>query len=390
MKVDIDVIHINERKRKLNVDKVAELAESFLLLGQLEPITIASSGKNYILLAGMHRLEAAKLLSWQTIEAALYQGDDLECELVEIDENLMNNDLTVLEQGEHIQRRNEILEVMGRRAPSYRPEKGVTVTPLKTTDDIAKNAGLSERSAQRRVQIARDIVPEVKELIRDTPIADSTTQLLELARLKHEEQVAVAKQSIEGKMTIPEAKREIKKKANYESKKTLKPFTGKYQVIYADPPWSYNNSGFTQSAASQYPTMAIDKICELRVSDISDNDAVLFLWATSPLLPDALKVIIAWGFEYKASIIWVKDKAPGIGWWVNTKHEILLIASKSNNHPLEKFDSVVEESVTRHSKKPNVFYDMIEKMYTGAKIELFAREKRDGWEVWGNEPDIDS
>ena len=200
----------------------------------------------------------------------------------------------------------------------------------------------------------------------------------------------LAEKIIAGEMTIPEAKREIKKKANYESKKTPKPFTGKYQVIYADPPWSYNNSGFTQSAASQYPTMAIDEICELHVSDIADNDAVLFLWATSPLLPDALKVIIAWGFEYKASIIWVKDKAPGMGWWVNTKHEILLIASKSNNHPLEKFDSVVEESVTRHSKKPNVFYSMIEKMYTGAKIELFAREKREGWEVWGNEPDIDS
>lgn len=215
-------------------------------------------------------------------------------------------------------------------------------------------------------------------------------QYISDAKMIQKEAPELAKQIIAGSMTIPEAKREIKKKANYESKKTPKPFTGKYQVIYADPPWSYNNSGFTQSAASQYPTMAIDEICELHVSDIADNDAVLFLWATSPLLPDALKVIIAWGFEYKASIIWVKDKAPGMGWWVNTKHEILLIASKSNNHPLEKFDSVVEESVTRHSKKPSVFYNMIEKMYTGAKIELFAREKRDGWEVWGNEPDIDS
>jgi len=81
MKVDISSIRINDRKRKLNDDKVAELAESILLLGLLEPILVTQNGDEYTLLAGLHRLEAAKLLGWKTIEATLYQGDDLECEL---------------------------------------------------------------------------------------------------------------------------------------------------------------------------------------------------------------------------------------------------------------------------------------------------------------------
>jgi len=200
MELNINSISVNDRKRKLNTEKVANLAESFALLGQLEPITIAKNGDKYTLLAGWHRLEAARRLDWETIEANVFEGNDLECELVEIDENLMNNDLTVLEQGEHIQRRNEILVAMGQRAkqgdnrftfdrgeivsplkttevgdmvsPTKTTNRGDTVSPLKTTEEIAKEAGLSKRSAQRRLQIARDILPEAKELIRETPIAD--------------------------------------------------------------------------------------------------------------------------------------------------------------------------------------------------------------------------
>ena len=390
MKVDISSIRINDRKRKLNDDKVAELAESILLLGLLEPILVTQNGDEYTLLAGLHRLEAAKLLGWKTIEATRYQGDDLECELVEIDENLMNNDLTVLEQGEHIQRRNEILEAMGKRREVGRyPSNDEIFSPLKTTEDIAKEVGLSKRSAQQRTQIARDIVPEVKELIRDTPIADSTTQLLELARMKPDEQFEVAKQSIDGEMNIERAKREIIKEKQKNMPKPELP-TGTYEVIYADPPWSYDNSGFNQSAASQYPTMSVDKICQLDVKSLCTDNSILFMWATSPLLPEAFEVIKAWGFEYKASMIWVKDRAPGMGWWVNTKHELLLMASMPSalnvNHPAKKFDSVIEAPVTRHSAKPDVFYELIEEMYAGPKIELFARNKRQGWEAsWGNE-----
>ena len=390
MKINITDIEIGLRKRKLDEGKVHSIADSFLQIGQLQPITVARENGNYYLIAGLHRLEAAKLLDWQAVDAIVFSGDTIEAELAEIDENLMRNDLTVLEQGEHLQRRNEILEAMGKRREAGRyPSNDEIVSPLKTTEDIAKEVGLSKRSAQQRTQIARDIVPAVKELIRDTPIADSTTQLLELARMEPDEQLEVAKQSIDGEMTIERAKREIIKEKQKNMPKPELP-TGTYEVIYADPPWSYDNSGFNQSAASQYPTMSVDKICQLDVKRLCTDNSILFMWATSPLLPEALEVIKAWGFEYKASMVWVKDRAPGMGWWVNTKHELLLMASMPSalnvNHPAKKFDSVIEAPVTRHSAKPDVFYELIEEMYAGPKIELFARNKRQGWEAsWGNE-----
>jgi N6-adenosine-specific RNA methylase IME4 len=161
---------------------------------------------------------------------------------------------------------------------------------------------------------------------------------------------------------------------------------GKYSVIYADPPWEYSNSGFNQSAASHYMTMPLEDICAMSVTDLAADDCALLMWATSPLLKDSFQVIESWGFEYKASFVWVKDRAPGIGWYVNTKHELLLIAVKGQAVPSEKVDSVISGSVGRHSKKPDNVYGLIEQMYPNGKfIELFAREERDGWAVFGNQ-----
>jgi len=161
----------------------------------------------------------------------------------------------------------------------------------------------------------------------------------------------------------------------------------KYDLVYADPPWEYNNSGFDQSAASIYATMPTDEICKLPIKARVRDSSVLYLWATSPLLDQAFKVISSWGFEYKASMVWVKDRAPGMGWWVNTKHELLLIATRGENlHPAVKHDSVFHGGVTEHSKKPSSVYGMIEEAHPSLdKIELFARNERDGWDSWGNE-----
>lgn len=163
--------------------------------------------------------------------------------------------------------------------------------------------------------------------------------------------------------------------------------TGKFDVIYADPPWQFDNSGFEQSAASIYPTMPTDKICALPIQETTKGSCVLFIWATNAMLEDALKVISAWGFTYKTNIVWIKDRAPGMGWFTKSKHELLLICTKGEGlHPQWKPDSWQEYKVTEHSKKPSSFYTIIEKMYPHQKyIELFARNKRQGWESWGNQ-----
>ncbi len=208
MKLGIAEIKVLQRKRKLDDSKIASLADSFAALGQLQPITVAKYDGMYKLVAGLHRLEAAKRIGWQTIEASIFEGDEIAAELAEIDENLMRNDLTVLEQGEHLVRRQELI---GRKVG--RPEiNGEIISPLKSQKEIAGEIGLTERSAQNRMQVARNILPEVKELIRDTPVADSITQLLELARMKPEKQIEVASQAAESELTIEDAKKAIRQK----------------------------------------------------------------------------------------------------------------------------------------------------------------------------------
>jgi N6-adenosine-specific RNA methylase IME4 len=165
-----------------------------------------------------------------------------------------------------------------------------------------------------------------------------------------------------------------------------------YPVICADPPWHFQNygepTGLHGAAADHYPTMATVDICALPVRDLATADAVLLLWTTNPHLPDALQVIEAWNFEYKTNIAWMKDKA-GLGFIVRGQHELLLIATRGNFPaplPAARPPSVLIASRREHSRKPDEAYALIERMYPGLpKVELFARQARPGWDVWGNE-----
>ena len=178
-----------------------------------------------------------------------------------------------------------------------------------------------------------------------------------------------------------------------DNKKAAPKMEGVYQVIYADPPWQYTSgdqhTNETQETVigNHYPSMSLVDICNLPVHEIADFDCVLFLWTTSPLLEEAFSVLNAWGFNYKASMIWDKVKH-NVGHYVSVRHELLLIATKGKPPKVPKLvDSVYEEPRTKHSKKPAYFSDLIVELYPDAKrIELFRRgEAPDGWQVWGNE-----
>lgn len=205
MKIPIEKISVKARLRELNQAKVNELAESIREIGLINPISVIQSNSHYQLVAGLHRLEAVKLLQQPQIDAIVLKLDELETELAEIDENLLRAELTVLEQGEHLLRRNEIIEEKGRRAKrggdgsNQYQSKGATVAPLLTTVEIAKDVGLSERRAQERIQIARDLDDKVKDLIRDTDVANSTRDLLLLARKPKSDQLQIAKQLLDDK-----------------------------------------------------------------------------------------------------------------------------------------------------------------------------------------------
>lgn len=168
---------------------------------------------------------------------------------------------------------------------------------------------------------------------------------------------------------------------------------GKYAVLYADPPWRYEHppmGGTTRSIENHYPTMALDEICALQVNDIAHDDAVLFLWATSPKLYECMRVLDAWGFDYRTDMVWIKDKI-GMGYYVRGKHESLLIAKRGELPPPAEDcrpDSVIVAPRLEHSAKPLEMYDTLDRMYPGIrKVELFGRapDERPLWTTWGNQ-----
>ena len=170
----------------------------------------------------------------------------------------------------------------------------------------------------------------------------------------------------------------------------------KYQIIYADPPWSYRDkaSAGNRGASFKYDVQDHKWICGLPVENISDDNCVLFLWITMPQLPNVFEVIKEWGFVYKTcAFTWVKRNKlqpswfMGMGNWTRANSELCLLATKGKpKRASASVHSVIDTPVERHSKKPDVVKDRIVQLCGDLpRIELFARQKTLGWDSWGNE-----
>lgn len=389
MKLDIDEIQVGLRKRKLDEGKVRSLAESLQSIGQLQPITVERCEYGvYRMIAGLHRLEAAKLLGWQKIEAQEFEGDAVVVELAEIDENLMRNDLTVLEQGEHLARRQELV---GRNVGRY--PNPATVAELKTMPEIAKEIGLSERSAHNRISVARNIAPEVKDAIRDTEIANSTTQLLELARLAPEKQVEVAKSIADGASSIADAVRQIKKAqvvANLENVEAqeAKRVAGVYDVIVIDPPWpmkKIERDVAPNQVEFDYPTMSEEELFDLEIP-CADNCHV-WLWTTHKYLPLALELLESWRLKYVCTFVWHKPGGFQPFGLPQYNAEFAIYARRGSPAFIDfkNFMVCFEAPRGAHSEKPQEFYDMINRVTAGRKLDMFNRRAISGFDTWGKE-----
>lgn len=172
----------------------------------------------------------------------------------------------------------------------------------------------------------------------------------------------------------------------------------KYSVIYADPPWWYNQrqpgSKFG-TGANKYSLMRTEDICRLPVPPLAAANCALFMWATLPRLPDALQVMEAWGFRYATTaFVWVKVNAnngkyfAGPGNYTASNAEIVLLGVKGKMRPSAKLvPQVVAVPRTFHSAKPEEVANRIERMYAGPYVELFARRYRPGWDCTGNQLD---
>ena len=174
----------------------------------------------------------------------------------------------------------------------------------------------------------------------------------------------------------------------------------KYQIIYADPPWEYSGNAviaqkslINNTEDSHYMPMSLKGIKDLNVNNITDDNALLFLWATSPRLPFAIETIISWGFQYSTvGFVWNKEMT-NPGFYTLSSCEICLIGKKGKiptPRGARNIRQFLSEKRTEHSKKPDEIRNQIVKMFpTQKKIELFARQKTEGWDTWGNEVDND-
>lgn len=248
---------------------------------------------------------------------------------------------------------------------------------VSTKKELAKIAGVSHDTIAKVEKIERQATPEVKAQVKNGTL--SINQAYQTVR--REEKKRVVEQKIEEHASVQTGTTDI-----FTTDK-------KYNIIYADPAWKYWESG-NKNQSLHYKTMTIEEICSLPVKNIADDDCVLFLWVTYPILQQAFDVIKAWGFEYStAAFVWVKKNRQqdtpfvGCGSWTRANSELCLLATKGNIMRLDaSVSQIIEAPIEEHSKKPDIVREQIVRLVGKLpRIELFCRNPAEGWDVWGNE-----
>jgi len=259
---------------------------------------------------------------------------------------------------------------------------------------------VGERSVARAREVidrgATELVQAVERgRVSVSAAADIATQPIEEQReivARGEREILRAAQDIRARKAEIRRAERIERLAVTCNQNTPFPRDRRYAVLYADPPWHFEvyneESGVERAAGNHYPTMSLEDICALPVLSLATPDAVLFMWTTAPHLRESFDVLVAWGFEYKTNIVWMKDKI-GLGYFVRNQHELLLVATRGDMpspSPANRPPSVISAPRREHSRKPDEAYALIERMYPELpRIELFARQTRPGWARWGNE-----
>lgn len=271
-----------------------------------------------------------------------------------------------------------------------------------TQAQAAELLNVSERTLRTAKVVQEEGAPELVAAVETGKV--SVSAAADIASKPKEEQVEIVargeKEILEAAKAIRAEKAVAKREERLEkiaeiSKGNRELATDvRYPIIYADPPWRYENppmGGTNRSIENHYPTMTLDEICAMPVADLATDDAMLYLWATAPKLAECMKVIEAWGFEYRTNLVWDKEVI-GMGYHARNQHEILLVAKRGSIPPPEagkQPSSVHRERRAEHSAKPDFYYEMIEAAYPQLpKIELFCRSPRDGWSVWGNQSEV--
>jgi ParB-like chromosome segregation protein Spo0J len=402
-----------DRLRALHPHRVAEIAES-MRNRLLQPIVLRTGrGNSYHLVAGRHRLEAAKLLKWPSIRAVIFEGMKAsEAELGEIDENLVRFDLSPAERAMHAARRKELYEELfpetKRGATGRGGKKDRKLRSF--VDDVAAKSGKDRARVAREAKRGKDIPTEVLSAVIGTSL-DKGDELDALANLPPDRRNKLAAKAAVGEKVS--AKTELKKAKRTDRERELGAKQRalpdqKFGVILEDYEWDFQvfsrETGMDRHAANHYPVSEDAHTAQEIVERTKDrlacaaDDCALFMYGTVPHLAIAIDVLRLRGFRYVTNWTWDKIKA-GTGYWNRNRHEHLLLGIKGNvpcPAPGQQWESLLRIEATEHSAKPEQFLEMIEAYFPNLpKIELNRRgPPRPNWSAWGLEaeestPDTD-
>ena len=392
-------------------DELQRLADDIKERGLIEAITLCKE----VLLDGRNRLLACKRSGViPRFEQWHSRTDDPEKEQIDwiVSKNLRRRHLDTSQRGMVAA---DLLPVYERAAKARQVAvlKRGTVTPVvanlpprstapaqaRARAQAAAQVNVSPRIVQDAKTVKEKAAPEIALAVRQGKLAVSAAA--QLVAFPKAQQKEIARRVVGG-TPVREVVREMKREecATHSEPKQPAGVPKRYRVLYVDPPWQYGDTraGLADYAATaaedHYPTMSVEELSVLKpwkrsFKDLATDDAVLFCWATFPLLPDCLAVVKAWGFVYKTAFIWAKGR-PNFGHYHDASAELLLVCTRGSGVPdSDKREKQVQliERTGRHSAKPEEFRALIDRLYThGHKLELFRRGRAPAdWDVWGNE-----
>lgn len=398
-----DIKVSNTRRRFADV---AGLAESIAEIGLLNPLVIAEDGT---LIAGLRRLEAVRSLGWTSVPVSIVRLGDLDAQIAEIDENLIRGNLSVAEEASLAAERKRLYQQKhpetkhggDRRSAESSCGNPQLDRPKTFNQDVAEKTGRSARAVYELTQIGESVDPDVLDtVIEQAPeIANSKTQLLELARMEPERQREIKAQIEAGEVSdlrdakrkAKEAEREAKREANRALVEQAAPVQqATFQTIVLDPPWDWGDEGDQDQlgrARPTYDTMSFDELLALPVADLADANAHLYLWITNRSLPKGFALLERWGFRYVTCVTWGKPSF-GMGNYFRGQTEQVLFGVRGSLPLLRKDVGTLllaPRGAGGHSSKPAEFYELVETCSPGPWLEMFARGTRPGWSGWGAE-----
>jgi N6-adenosine-specific RNA methylase IME4 len=339
----------------LGGQELQELADDIAGQGLLHPVVLDDQGR---VLDGRNRLEACKIAQVEPAFAT-YTGDD-PLGFV-ISENVRRRHLTAS------QRAMLAVEV----EPMYAEQAKVRMLAGVKADPVALvPQGKARDQAAAGFSVSGRLVGQAKRVSEYPELAEKVRA---------------------GDLNLKRAEWELRRMIKGAEISSTKPVAlgslGPFPILLADPPWRYDFiEDPSRAIENHYPTMALEEIMALGVP--AADDCLLFLWVTSPKVAEALRVIEAWGFEYRTQMVWIKDRI-GMGRYVRQQHESLWLARRGNVPmplPEDRPPSVINAPRRAHSEKPEEVHKIIERMYPHLpRCELFARQPRVGWASWGNE-----